>query len=116
MALARCNDAAAAGSNPLAATLLYQALDTSDVPGGVVNIITGPRASLMETLAGHDDVEGVWAINSPAEVVKKIEALSVGNMKRVWTPKDSLPALSEALREATQVKNVWIPYTDELPW
>ncbi|MGC4047327.1 MAG: aldehyde dehydrogenase family protein [Armatimonas sp.] len=103
-------------ADPVPATRLYQVLETSDVPAGVVNIVTGKQKALLETLAGHDDVEGVWAVAAPQELKKSIEALSAGNMKRVWAPDSPLPALTEAFHEATQVKNVWIPYTDELPW
>jgi aldehyde dehydrogenase (NAD+) len=103
-------------TDPIPATRLYQVLETSDVPAGVVNIITGKQKPLLETLAGHDDVEGVWAIAAPKEIKESVETLSAGNMKRLWTPESPLPELREALREATQIKNVWIPYTDELPW
>ena len=101
---------------PLAATDLYQVLETSDVPAGVVNIVTGGHGALLETLAGHDDVEGVWAFAAPAGLTKKIETLSAGNMKRVWISESSLPDTASALREATYIKNVWIPHTDDLPW
>ena len=45
---------------PLAATDFYQVLDTSDVPGGVVNIVTGLSDELTPVLAAHDDVDGMW--------------------------------------------------------
>jgi aldehyde dehydrogenase (NAD+) len=51
--------------HPLAATDFYQILDTSDVPGGVVNIVTGRRDELAEVLAAHDDVDAVWYAGSP---------------------------------------------------
>jgi aldehyde dehydrogenase (NAD+) len=103
-------------TDPLSATSLYQVLETSDVPAGVVNIVTGSHKPLLETLAGHDDVEGVWAISAQKDLKKSIEALSAGNMKRLWLPEGPLPSIGEAFREATQIKNVWIPHTDELPW
>jgi aldehyde dehydrogenase (NAD+) len=49
---------------PLAATDFYQVLDTSDVPGGVVNILTGSHAELAPQLAGHMDVDAVWCFSS----------------------------------------------------
>ena len=49
---------------PLPATDLYQVLDTSDVPGGVINIVTGLRAEVVPTLAAHDDVDGIWHFGS----------------------------------------------------
>ena len=59
---------------PLAATDLYQVLDTSDVPGGVVNIVTGVRDALAQVLAEHDDVDGVWYFGS-AEGSAEVERL-----------------------------------------
>ncbi|HEX5727311.1 MAG TPA: aldehyde dehydrogenase family protein, partial [Longimicrobiaceae bacterium] len=102
---------------PLAATDFYQVLDTSDVPGGVVNIVTGVRDELTETLAAHDDVEGMWYFG-PAEGSEAVERLSAGNMKRTWVSyghaRDWASAEQgegeEFLRQATHVKNIWVPY------
>jgi aldehyde dehydrogenase (NAD+) len=99
---------------PLSATDLYQVLDTSDVPEGVLNIVTGSRDALSQVLADHEDVDALWYIGSP-EGRRAVEAASIGNMKRTWTHLESelsvegLPA-EEALREATQIKNIWIPF------
>ena len=49
---------------PLAATDLYQVLETSDVPAGVINIVTGGRDNLLKTLAEHDDVDALWVFGS----------------------------------------------------
>ncbi|HEX2187609.1 MAG TPA: aldehyde dehydrogenase family protein, partial [Longimicrobiaceae bacterium] len=102
---------------PLAATDFYQVLDTSDVPGGVVNIVTGVREELTETLAAHDDVDGVWYFGT-AEGSATVERLSAGNMKRTWVSygrdRDWADAEQgegrELLRQATHVKNIWVPY------
>ncbi|MBW3535949.1 MAG: aldehyde dehydrogenase family protein, partial [Gemmatimonadetes bacterium] len=102
---------------PLAATDLYQVLDTSDLPGGVVNIVTGPRAALTETLAGHYDVDGLWHFG-PEEEGALVERLAAGNMKRTWVDhglqRDWADPVqgegTEFLRRATQVKNIWVPY------
>ena len=102
---------------PLAATDFYQVLDTSDVPGGVVNIVTGKRDELAQTLAAHDDVDAMWYFGG-AEGSEKVERLSAGNMKRTWVgygrPRDWFdPAQGEGhefLRQATHVKNIWVPY------
>ena len=101
---------------PLLATDLYQVFDTSDVPGGVINIITGSRRELAPVLAAHDDVDSVW-FYGPREEAAEVEKLSAGNMKRThtcWHPVDWLDrreAEGEGfLREATQVKNIWVPY------
>jgi aldehyde dehydrogenase (NAD+) len=102
---------------PLAATDLYQVLDTSDLPGGVLNLVTGPRDSLVETLAGHYDVDGLWYFGGSAEGAAMVERLSAGNMKRTWVEPASRDWLDpvrgegpEYLRHATQVKNIWVPY------
>ncbi|HEX5962828.1 MAG TPA: aldehyde dehydrogenase family protein [Gemmatimonadales bacterium] len=102
---------------PLPATDLYQVLDTSDVPAGVINIVTGPSEELARVLAAHDDVDGVWYFGSP-EVSTEVERLSTGNMKRTWVDlgksrdwTDSRHGAGEEfLEQATQVKNIWIPY------
>ncbi|TWB98113.1 aldehyde dehydrogenase (NAD+) [Bradyrhizobium macuxiense] len=105
--------------HPLAATDFYQVLETSDVPGGVVNIVTGDRGELVKVLAEHDDVDALWAFGSQ-DASAAAERLSIGNLKRTlvdhglaldWYDK----AASEGpilLRHAVQVKNIWIPYGD----
>jgi aldehyde dehydrogenase (NAD+) len=96
---------------PLLATDCYQLLDTSDVPGGVINIVTGKREELAAVLAAHDDVDGIWYWGT-AEGSAQVETLSAGNMKRTWVDRGAgiHGADEEFLREATQVKNIWIPY------
>jgi aldehyde dehydrogenase (NAD+) len=89
-------------------------LDTSDVPAGVVNIVTGVRDDLARVLAEHDDVDAVWYVGSP-EGRRTVESASIGNMKRTWTHLESEPPVEtlptdEALREAVQMKNIWIPF------
>jgi aldehyde dehydrogenase (NAD+) len=98
--------------HPLAVTDLYQVLDTSDVPPGVVNIVTGERDALSLVLAEHDDVDALWYVGSP-EGRRAVEHASAGNMKRTWTHLESnfnalaLPP-DECLRGSTQVKNIWL--------
>jgi aldehyde dehydrogenase (NAD+) len=101
-------------AHPLSATDLYQVLDTSDVPGGVINIVTGARDPLAQVLAEHDDVDALWYVGTP-DGRRQVEAASVGNMKRTWTHlEDSFAvgdlAMDEALRESVQIKNIWIPF------
>jgi aldehyde dehydrogenase (NAD+) len=97
--------------SPLSATDFYSVLETSDVPAGTFNIVTGPRDELAKTLAEHDDVDAVWYAG-PVEGQTLVEKASAGNMKRTWIlpAAGALPATSELLREATQVKNIWVPY------
>ena len=102
---------------PLSATDCYQVLETSDLPAGVVNIVTGDRDLLSQVLAEHDDVDAMWYFG-PAEGCKRVELASAGNMKRTWVsyghPRGWMDTAQgegeEFLREATQVKNIWVPY------
>ncbi|HEY3992630.1 MAG TPA: aldehyde dehydrogenase family protein [Ktedonobacteraceae bacterium] len=102
---------------PLSATDCYQVFETSDVPAGVINIVTGERDGLSKVLAEHDDVEAMWYFGS-REGSKMVEQASAGNMKRTWVgyghPRNWLVREQgegqEFLRAATQVKNIWIPY------
>ncbi len=101
---------------PLSATDFYQVLDTSDVPGGVVNIVTGDRDHLVKTLVQHEDVDSIWYFGS-AEGSYHVENESAANMKRTWVgyglPRDWMDREQgeghEFLHEATQVKNIWVP-------
>jgi aldehyde dehydrogenase (NAD+) len=102
--------------HPLAATDLYSVLETSDLPAGVINIVTGERDALAKVLAEHDDVEAMWYFGG-REGVKAVEAASAANMKRTWATWEERDWLDTAqgegrefLRAATHVKNVWIPY------
>jgi aldehyde dehydrogenase (NAD+) len=102
--------------HPLAATDFYSVLETSDVPAGVVNIVTGAKDSLAKTLAEHDDVEAMWYFGS-RDGVKAVELASASNMKRTWCDWDALDWMDvsvgegrEFLRAACQVKNIWVPY------
>jgi aldehyde dehydrogenase (NAD+) len=103
-------------AHPLAATELYTVLDASDVPAGVINIVTGAKDALAKVLAEHDDVDAVWYFGSQAAGAE-VERASAGNMKRTWVEwraRDWMDARQgegrEFLRESTQVKNIWIPY------
>ncbi|WP_413869276.1 aldehyde dehydrogenase family protein [Albidovulum sp.] len=103
-----------APSMPLAVTDLYQVFDASDLPGGVVNIVTGARDELAKVLAQHDDVAAMWYCGGPGGRAM-VEAESAGNLKATWTfaNRDWRGADGqgrEFLLRATQVKNIWIPY------
>jgi aldehyde dehydrogenase (NAD+) len=103
-------------AHPLAATDFYAVLETSDVPAGVVNIVSGAKDSLTKVLAEHDDVEGSWYFGS-RDGVKAVELASASNMKRTWASwaeRDWMdPSIGEGrefMRHACQVKNIWVPY------
>ena len=101
---------------PIAATEFYSVLETSDVPDGVINVITGAKDALAKVLAEHDDVDGMWYFGNAAGV-KTVELASAANMKRTWASARTRDWLDtrqgegrEFLRRATEVKNIWIPY------
>jgi aldehyde dehydrogenase (NAD+) len=99
---------------PLAAWDLVQVIETSDVPAGVINVVTGHHAELVPHLAGHDGVDMVWHAGDPA-LAREVETLSAGNLKRTWCPTgfdptDPRATDEELLRHATRVKNLWLPH------
>ena len=103
-------------TNPLAATDFYQVIETSDLPAGTLNIITGPHKDTLPTLASHLDVDALWVFGTKEES-KLAEELSAENLKRTfvdhglsldWHGKSAHGR--EFLRRAVQVKNIWVPY------
>ena len=103
--------------HPLAATDLYQVFNTSDLPGGVVNIVTGAKDELAKVLADHYGVDSVWYHGS-AKGSAMVEKASAASLKRTWVndgkARDWLDHAQgegrEFLRHATNVKNIWVPY------
>ncbi|MGV6839767.1 MAG: aldehyde dehydrogenase family protein [Planktomarina sp.] len=99
---------AASQAFPLVAMDMFQVLDTSDVPAGVVNILSGPQAALAQTMADHANIEAVWNLSDPSMTVA-IETASASNLKRTWT--GAAPDDHHAwLEAATELKTVWVPY------
>ncbi|MFT5709705.1 MAG: aldehyde dehydrogenase (NAD+) [Halioglobus sp.] len=106
---------------PLIATDFYQVLQTSDLPAGVVNIVTGERELLSQVLAEHNQVDGLW-YHGTDEGSQSLERASVSNLKRTWVnhgrARDWLSSTQgqgkQFLREACQIKNIWIPYGDSI--
>lgn len=103
--------------SPLSVTDLYQVFETSDLPSGVVNVVTGSTKALAKTLAEHDGVDGLWCA-ADAEISTMVEKASVGNLKQTWTSRGLFYDLANEeifggdyfLKRATQIKNVWVPY------
>nr|WP_137175531.1 aldehyde dehydrogenase family protein [Massilia sp. HP4] len=105
-------------AHPLSAIDLYQVLDTSDLPGGALNIVTGSADELARTLASHGDIDAVWRHDGSLDGCAEVERLSAESLKRTWTggakgrdwfdPKQACGRT--VLQHASQVKNVWIPY------
>ena len=102
---------------PLITSDLYQIFETSDLPDGVVNIVTGRARELVKTLAEHDDVDGVWSFTDEASAAA-VKSLSVGNLKQVFTNEGRAIDWFDVrqgegrwyLDHAVQVKNIWVPY------
>jgi aldehyde dehydrogenase (NAD+) len=102
---------------PLITGDLYQLFDTSDLPGGVVNIVTGYASQLLKVLAEHDDVDAVWCFGDEASA-EAAKAFSIGNLKQVFTNEGRAIDWFDVkqgegrwfLQHATQVKNIWVPY------
>jgi aldehyde dehydrogenase (NAD+) len=104
-------------SYPLIAGDLYQVLETSDLPGGVVNLVTGPAAELLKVLAEHSGVDAIWSFGD-AQASETAKLLSVGNLKQVFTNEGRAIDWFDVgqgegrwfLDHATQIKNIWVPY------
>ena len=99
---------------PLAGTDFYQVLETSDVPAGVVNILTGSHVELAPHMAGHMDLDGVWSF-SGSDLSTVIEREAAGNLKRTWVnhgkARDWFSAhAAEFLSASTEIKTIWVPY------
>jgi aldehyde dehydrogenase (NAD+) len=102
---------------PLITGELYQVFETSDLPDGVVNIVTGRTAELLKTLAEHDDVDAVWCFTGEAGAAA-VKALSVGNLKQTFTNEGRAINWFDVkqgegrwfLDHSVQVKNIWVPY------
>ncbi len=101
----------------LLATDFYQVLNTSDLPAGVINIITGDRDTLTDTLAKHYDIDGLWYWGS-ATGSQLVEYEGAENMKRTWVNYgkyydwfDNEQGQSELfLQHSVEIKNIWVPY------
>jgi aldehyde dehydrogenase (NAD+) len=102
---------------PLISGDLYQLFDTSDLPGGVVNIVTGYSSQLLKVLAEHDDLDAIWCFADEASAADA-KAFSTGNLKQVFTNEGRAIDWFDVkqgegrwfLQHATQVKNIWVPY------
>jgi aldehyde dehydrogenase (NAD+) len=102
---------------PLIIGDLYQVLETSDLPGGVVNLVSGRVDELLKVLAEHDDIDAIWSFTSEASSATA-KSLSAGNLKQVFSNEGrSIDWFSIEqgegrwfLQHATQVKNIWVPY------
>jgi acyl-CoA reductase-like NAD-dependent aldehyde dehydrogenase len=104
----------ASQASPMPAVSLGEVLATSDVPGGVINILTGSAEELLPWLAGHSDVDALDATGVPPDLAAQIEALCAENVKRVHRGplSDPFAASAQSLGEITafmELKTVWHP-------
>jgi len=104
---------ATSGDRPLPAVTLAEVLATSDVPAGVVNLLTGDPAELAPVLAGHQDVDAIDLTGAAPEQAAELEALAAGNLKRVLRPApgqdwQAVPGTAR-LQAFLEVKTVWHP-------
>ncbi|MEP5763241.1 MAG: aldehyde dehydrogenase family protein [Halieaceae bacterium] len=103
--------------HPLSAADLYQVFDTSDLPAGVVNIVSGDRDELALVLAEHYNVDALWYRGSQ-QGSSLVEKAAAANLKATWVNYGKVcdwldPQQGEGkdyLRAATEVKTIWAPY------
>jgi acyl-CoA reductase-like NAD-dependent aldehyde dehydrogenase len=104
----------ASEESPLPAVSLTEVLETSDVPGGVVNLLTGHTRELVPWLAGHMDVNAIDVTGVPEELTAQVEELAAENVKRVHRAPDVDPFSPEAqspyeVTALMEFKTVWHP-------
>ena len=93
---------------PLAAISLSEVLATSDVPGGVVNILTGSPAEIAPWLAGHADVNALDLAGAEHLDWVDLQVMAADTLKRVLPPEAGVPAPSlERIIALTETKTVW---------
>lgn len=117
IAMGNCAVLVPSEAHPLSMTDFYQVLETSDVPAGVVNIVTGTGDDLAMVLAQHDGVDALWFAGSQSTSTA-VEAASIGNLKQTWTTRGRAFDWYDTrnlegryfLDRATQIKNIWVPY------
>lgn len=107
----------ASEADPRTPLVLGEALATSDLPGGVVNILTGKASELLVHLAKHMDVSALDLHNVEASLLKKAEEAAVGNVKRVRTRSLDEAAWYDAdgassprwIERFVEMKTIWHP-------
>jgi acyl-CoA reductase-like NAD-dependent aldehyde dehydrogenase len=97
----------ASEASPLAAVELAEVLATSDVPGGVVNLLTGPRDELAPILAGHMDVNAIDLAGADGQI-EELERLAADNVKRVVRGRANAQSPWE-IASFLELKTVWHP-------
>ena len=95
-------------ANPAPGVELFRLIEMSDIPAGVVNILTGFHEDLVTTIAQHEDVDAVWCFQDAWAGAVRRESTS--NLKQTWVDGELSAGIPEILRRAIQVKNTWVPY------
>ncbi|MGD9483473.1 aldehyde dehydrogenase family protein [Streptomyces sp. TRM70308] len=103
----------ASESAPLPALSLAEVLATSDVPGGVVNVLSGRAAELGAPLAAHRDVNAIDLSGADAELARELEVAAADNLKRVLRPRPGTSWTAdpgtERMLALLETKTVWHP-------
>ncbi|MEU7040102.1 aldehyde dehydrogenase family protein [Streptomyces varsoviensis] len=102
----------ASEKSPLPALSLAEVLATSDVPGGVVNVLSGRTGEIAAPLAAHQDVNAIDLAGAGPELAKELEASAADNLKRVLRPRPadwSADPGTERLLAFLETKTVWHP-------
>ncbi|MEV5381180.1 aldehyde dehydrogenase family protein [Streptomyces nondiastaticus] len=97
---------------PLPALSLGEVLATSDVPGGVVNVLSGRTAEIAPSLAAHQDVNAIDLAGADAELAKELEIAAADNLKRVLRPQPVDWAAAPGTDRMTaflETRTVWHP-------
>lgn len=104
----------ASEDHPLPAITLGEVMATSDLPGGVVNVLTGSQAEIAPWLASHMDVNGIDLTGvEDAELATQLEVAAADNLKRVRRPAPGTDWLAEPgldrMTQFLETKTVWHP-------
>ncbi|WP_338699857.1 aldehyde dehydrogenase family protein [Streptomyces sp. Q6] len=103
----------ASEKSPLPALSLGEVLATSDLPGGVVNILSGKASEIAPSLAAHQDVNGIDLTGADAELAKELEIAAADNLKRVRRPQGvedfTADPGTDRLTYFLETKTVWHP-------
>ena len=107
----------ASATNPLVAISMAEVLNTSDVPAGVVNILTGDREELLPYFASHKDVNAIIYCGDNLNEIKAIEEMATENLKRVsiYRRKDWEQKKSQSpyfIEKCQEIKTIWHPTED----
>lgn len=104
----------ASATNPLVAISLAEVINTSDVPAGVVNVLTGDREELLPQFASHKDVNSIIYCGNKKEELKVVEEMATENLKRVSTyrRKNWKQGNSQSpyfIEKCQEIKTIWHP-------